>query len=160
MPAKNLGPGCLFARGKIAHMKRTRLVLASFFSVALLLHVHPLLAATEYDTGWFQETCSGAEFKITRVHQTPGKLAIFFITNLPTPSSWQFMVGPEWLPVHGMLCASETKCENASEAKIHFELNKNHTRANGQYSLDVNGRHLQGNFVLKYKARHDVQICE
>ena len=72
------------------------------------------------------------------------------------------MVGPDWLPVQGMLCGSETKCENASEAKIHFELNKNYTRAKGQYSLDVNGQHLQGSFALKYKEQHDVQpyICE
>jgi hypothetical protein len=72
------------------------------------------------------------------------------------------MVGSDWLPVEGMLCTSETECKNASEARLHFELNKNHTRAKGQYSLDVNGQHLEGSFVLKYRAQHDDQpyICE
>jgi hypothetical protein len=52
-------------------MKKAYLLLASFFPAILLLPVSSLLAVTEHDTGWFQETCTGAEFKITKIHEAP-----------------------------------------------------------------------------------------
>jgi hypothetical protein len=74
-------------------VKRTRPILAPLLWFSLLLNGNLLVAAPEHDTGWFQEGCTGAEFRITKIHHTPGKLIIFLL-HTGDSTSWQFMVGP------------------------------------------------------------------
>lgn len=141
-------------------VKRIRLIFTAFLLLALSLKGNSLMAAGQ-DSGWFQGGCTGAEYRITKIHDLSGHQIIFMQKG---PSNvWEFMAGEGWIPVQGMLCTSDTECKDASNAKLRVdEMNKKKNRMKGKYSLDIDGRHLEGNFVLNWKAHHDVEpyICE
>lgn len=133
--------------------------------MALLPHGNSFLAATEHDTGWFQDDCTGATFEVSSKAQGDAAKRIVLRLQTGHPNTWLFAFGAGWVPAKGKLCSNDDKCQDATKAELWLEKpneeKENPTRVSGKYRLDVADRHLAGDFVLDYKPhKENPFICE
>jgi hypothetical protein len=111
-------------------------------------------------TGWFQDDCTGATFAIA----APAPDSVVLRLQTGNANTWLFAFGAGWVPVKGKLCTGENNCEDAAKAELWLDESndkENTTRVFGRYKLEVPGRELAGEFVLKYKThKENPFICE
>lgn len=112
---------------------------------------------------WFQDDCTGATFEISKVQGAPDQKIVLRLQT-GQMNTWHFAFGAGWVPVKGKLCSNDDKCEDAAEAELWLNKSseeENQIRVSGKYKLDVAGRHLVGDFVLRHKAhKENPFICE
>jgi hypothetical protein len=143
--------------------RRARIHVSSVL-IALLLHavLSPLSAANA--TGRFERYCDGIWFFLNNVDGLPTstQLVVFLHMSgppygLPTPEETWFDVYVS----HKGCRADGSKCQPLSQGRLW--LNKGASdgkRISGKYELDLDGRHLQGQFVAKERKQTSARICE
>jgi hypothetical protein len=111
--------------------------------------------------GWYDNCCDTTEFHFTRFPERAGAEELRLTLSrggLPlveVPDTWWGTVGR----VSGRRCDHSGNCEDAIKADLQV-LRVTKSYVSGKYVADFNGRHLEGQFTVKYRRRHPVCICE
>jgi hypothetical protein len=147
-----------------------------FSAVAVILLISSANMSAADAKGWYQYCCSSREFHFTRFSgrakgeelrvrlEVGGMGAGFPLDSLP--DTWWGQTGSG--SVTGWRCNSAGKCEEAVKADIQVhKVTRRHVlwkyfpeHAAGKYVIDLNSRHLEGEFAVKERRRRPPCICE
>ena len=138
-------------------------VIASL-AAALLLAVSAPAASAQNATGRFEVYCDGLGFFLKNVDgaPAPGKLYVFSRTGHP---------GVDWVPKETWTdvfvfrggCSPRGGCGILATGKfwLDSEAGSEAKRISGKYDIDLDGRHLLGQFQARlHRYRNPPRLCE
>lgn len=136
-----------------------------FCRAALLFFVVSTATSAQDASGRFEVYCDGIGFFLARIDgaPAPGKLLLFLYTGFPASPYWT--PKEEWKDVAVFRdgCAADGKCEVFARGDVWLdnEITREGKRVSGKYKIELNGRHLQGQFATKLHLYKDPpRICE
>ena len=131
-----------------------------------------LSASSRDATGDFTVYCDGAGLFLSNVASAPGsKLVLFSRMSFPPGTMGDYYIGQgkwSYVKVLPKGCLPEGKCESIGQGKLWIDdwntegtLNPVPKRISGKYEVDLDGKHLVGNFVAKENYRkYGTRLCE
>lgn len=151
---------------------RQRSFLIFIFSFALLFRPHllQLAASTGSAKGRFEFRCNGVSLFLSNIAGAPDKLELFLTIGFPPGTQGGHYLGQgRWsdVSVYSNGCISG-KCVAHGKVWIDGALlgpeDPPPKRISGKYELDLNGKHLEGDFVARehhyawWEHKH-VEVC-
>jgi hypothetical protein len=128
--------------------------------IATMLQGSHSISAAADAKGWFEEDCSGATFQIAKfAGASPGQYLVLRLAS-GSPLAASLFEGAGWLDVEGKRCSGVGKCEAGTQAKIWLSKTKGSKRISGKYTVNFDGRSLEGQFRVKYRRKNPPAICE
>jgi len=115
--------------------------------------------------GWLQACCDTADFRFTKF---PGRAAgeELRIRISSHGANWMiYRFLNDWWgtlgggKVTGERCNQAGECEKTTKSDLQVQ-KVTMRRMFGKYVVDINGQHLEGQFVVKYRKRDPKCICE
>lgn len=144
-----------------------------FLVVVLLLVSVSVVPAAEFTTdGQYEVYCDGVGLFLAKIDGVPAprKLVLFSYLDFPPGTMGGRYLGQgKWSDVFVYRdgCVPDGKCDTVAHGKIWIDdwdasdaKSMPPKRLSGKYEIDLNGKHLQGTFVVKKRSRRrPLRIC-
>jgi hypothetical protein len=118
-----------------------------FVLIAFLLQGSSTSAFAADNKGYFQDDCDGTTIHITKID---GQQLVLQLSAHGPLFFWYYSEESRWWDAEGKLCSIDGKCEEATHARVWLNEEKGmNKRISGKYKVDLNGQHLEGQFVVK-----------
>ena len=123
----------------------------------------PGALSTHGATGRFEVYCDSFGFFLANVDGGPAPKEFFLFLYGGFPFV-EYLPGGEWLDVavYPKGCSANAKCDSVAHGKLWFdaEHRPGATRISGKYDIDLNGRHLKGQFLARRRQyKTPPRIC-
>jgi hypothetical protein len=144
-----------------------------FLGLIVLFRSALLLPASAVrDTGRFEVYCDGVGIFLAKIDGVPAPetLVLFSQVNFPPGTiGGRYLGQGKWsnVFVYGDGCVPDGKCESIAHGRVWIdEWDTSNTgglppkRISGKYDIDLDGKHLQGNFVAReHSSKHPLRLC-
>jgi hypothetical protein len=127
------------------------------------------LAAAATSTGHFEVYCDGVGIFLANIDGAPAprRLVLFSRLGFPPGTMGGGYIGQgRWsnVYVHRDGCVPDGKCESIADGKVWIdtpdEQDTQVKRISGKYEINLNGKHLEGTFLVKrHDRRHPLRLC-
>jgi len=154
--------GCCYTRPmSVSWFARICIFLST---VILFLAVFPTASSTHIAIGRFEVYCDGVGFFLAKIDgaPAPGELVLFLYLDFPPGAI--YLPAEKWADVfvYRKGCAADGKCEITARGRVWLdaEATPGAKRISGKYEIDLNGQHLNGQFVAKrHEYKYPPRIC-
>ena len=142
-----------------------------FFSL-IVLFVAPLFAqaSSPTATGHFEVYCDGVGIFLGKIDGAPpsGKLILFLSVDFPSGTMGGLYIGQgKWSDIYVLRdgCVPDGKCSSIAGGKVWIDAPEGADgtpqRISGKYKINLNGRHLEGPFLVRRRDRkRPLRLCE
>jgi hypothetical protein len=144
----------------------------SFLRAAFLLAAFPRNLPARDATGRYNIYCDGVGLILANIDgaAAPGKLVLFlYVTFPPGTIGGRYIGQGKWSYVYVFRdgCIPDGKCEKNADGKVWIDAwdtagadEGPPKRISGKYEVDLNGKHLEGEFTAKlHSYKHPFRLC-
>jgi hypothetical protein len=133
-----------------------------FFLIALMVQAIPSASFAGDAKGWIEEDCFGSIFHLTKIDGISISREIILRLNCGSGIPLALcMTEADPYEVQGKRCSGDSKCEEATKAKVWLNEGNGRTkRISGRYTVDFSGQHLEGQFMVNHRKHKKPLICE
>jgi hypothetical protein len=146
-------------------------IATSYVCSFIVFFVAPLVAQgpPPTATGHFEVYCDGVGIFLTKIDDAPpsGKLVLFFSVSFPSGTMGGLYIGQgKWSDTYALpdRCVPDGKCASIAEGKVWIDAleaaDTTPKRISGKYKIDLNGRHLEGAFLVRrHDRKYPLRLC-
>ena len=137
----------------------------------ILMSVLALPAPAVTATGQYEVYCDGVGVFLDKVDSVPasGRLVLFYRVPFPPGTFASYIGQGKWRDVYVFPkgCVPDGKCESIAIGKVRIDQwdaeeteDRPPKRISGKYEIDLNGKHLEGQFIAaKSRRTHAERVC-